>query len=156
MSETYIEETAEAAATVASRLRIDRREFMQFCAATATTLGLSTGAEAAIAKAVEKICREYSQPLRVEDMARQIGMSVSGFHHHFKAVTAMSPLQFQKNLRLQQARRCRSRSALAATRRRRACWQRRQQQPGARQITASKRGAGAIGLCGAEDEFDRL
>ena len=57
MSETYIEETAEAAATVASRLRIDRREFMQFCAATATTLGLSSGAEAAIAKAVEKAKR---------------------------------------------------------------------------------------------------
>jgi AraC-like DNA-binding protein len=32
-------------------------------------------------------------------------MSVSGFHHHFKAVTAMSPLQFQKRLRLQEARR---------------------------------------------------
>ena len=57
MSETYIEETTEAAITVASRLRIDRREFMQFCAATATTLGLSTGAEAAIAKAVEKAKR---------------------------------------------------------------------------------------------------
>jgi AraC-like DNA-binding protein len=38
-------------------------------------------------------------------MARHIGMSVSGFHHHFKAVTAMSPLQFQKQLRLQEARR---------------------------------------------------
>lgn len=58
-----------------------------------------------IAQAVEKMCREFSQPLRVEDMARQIGMSVSGFHHHFKAVTAMSPLQFQKQLRLQEARR---------------------------------------------------
>ncbi|MBM3392074.1 MAG: hydrogenase small subunit [Betaproteobacteria bacterium] len=52
-----MEETTEAAARVASRLRIDRREFMQFCAATATTLGLSTGAEAAIAKAVEKAKR---------------------------------------------------------------------------------------------------
>ncbi len=57
MSETYIEETAEAADTVARRLGINRREFMQFCAATATTLGLSTGAEAAIAKAVEKAKR---------------------------------------------------------------------------------------------------
>ena len=57
MSETYIEETAEAADTVASRLGINRREFMQFCAATATTLGLPTGAEAAIAKAVEKAKR---------------------------------------------------------------------------------------------------
>jgi AraC-like DNA-binding protein len=58
-----------------------------------------------ISQAVEKMCREFNQPLRVEDMARQIGMSVSGFHHHFKAVTAMSPLQFQKQLRLQEARR---------------------------------------------------
>lgn len=58
-----------------------------------------------IAQAVEKICRDFNQPLRVEDIARQIGMSVSGFHHHFKAVTAMSPLQFQKQLRLQEARR---------------------------------------------------
>lgn len=58
-----------------------------------------------IAQVVEKICREFGQPLQVEDLARQVGMSVSGFHHHFKAVTAMSPLQFQKQLRLQEARR---------------------------------------------------
>jgi AraC-like DNA-binding protein len=42
---------------------------------------------------------------RIEDVAREIGMSVSGFHAHFKAVTAKSPLQFQKRLRLQEARR---------------------------------------------------
>jgi len=58
-----------------------------------------------IGQAVEKICRDFNQPLYVEDMAQQIGMSVSGFHHHFKAVTAMSPLQFQKQLRFQEARR---------------------------------------------------
>ena len=58
-----------------------------------------------IAQAVEKICREFSQPLRVEELARGIGMSVSGFHQHFKSVTAMSPLQFQKQLRLREARR---------------------------------------------------
>ena len=38
-------------------------------------------------------------------MAHELGMSVSGFHHQFKAVTAMSPLQFQKRVRLQEARR---------------------------------------------------
>ena len=43
--------------------------------------------------------------LRIERSAHELGMSVSGFHHHFKAVTAMSPLQFQKQLRLQEARR---------------------------------------------------
>jgi AraC-like DNA-binding protein len=38
-------------------------------------------------------------------MARELGMSVSGFHHHFKSVTAMSPLRFQKQTRLREARR---------------------------------------------------
>ena len=46
-----------------------------------------------------------AKPLRIEDVARELSMSVSGFHAHFKAVTAMSPLQFQKQLRLQEARR---------------------------------------------------
>ncbi len=58
-----------------------------------------------IARAVERIRRNFDQPLRVEDVARELGMSVSGFHHRFKTVTALSPLQFQKQLRLQEARR---------------------------------------------------
>jgi AraC-like DNA-binding protein len=58
-----------------------------------------------IAGAVERLRREFNQPLRIDSLARELGMSVSGFHHHFKAVTAMSPLQFQKQLRLQEARR---------------------------------------------------
>ena len=58
-----------------------------------------------IAQAVERIRKEFTQPLHVEELAREIGMSVSGFHFHFKEVTAMSPLQFQKQLRLQEARR---------------------------------------------------
>jgi AraC-like DNA-binding protein len=58
-----------------------------------------------IARAVERLRQDFDQPLRVEQIARELGMSVSGFHHHFKAVTAMSPLQFQKRLRLQEARR---------------------------------------------------
>ena len=57
MSEAYIEETIEAAGAVLSRLDISRRDFLQFCAATAATLGLPSGAEAAIAKAVEKAKR---------------------------------------------------------------------------------------------------
>jgi len=48
---------------------------------------------------------DFNQPLRIDSLARELGVSVSGFHHHFKAVTAMSPLQFQKQLRLQEARR---------------------------------------------------
>ena len=58
-----------------------------------------------IAQAIDQLRKEFNQPLRIEGLARELGMSVSGFHHHFKAVTAMSPLQFQKRLRLQEARR---------------------------------------------------
>ena len=43
------------------------------------------------------------RPLHIENIAHDLGMRLSGFHHHFKAVTAMSPLQFQKHLRLQEA-----------------------------------------------------
>src|ERR687893_1247503 len=58
-----------------------------------------------IARALERLREDFDRPLRIEDVARDVGMSVSGFHHHFKAVTAMSPLQFQKRMRLQEARR---------------------------------------------------
>jgi AraC-like DNA-binding protein len=58
-----------------------------------------------IATAIDRLRHEFDQPLRIEELARDLGMSVSGFHHHFKALTAMSPLQFQKQLRLQEARR---------------------------------------------------
>jgi AraC-like DNA-binding protein len=58
-----------------------------------------------IARAIERLRKEFDQSLRIDDIAQELGMSVSGFHHHFKAVTAMSPLQFQKRLRLQEARR---------------------------------------------------
>ena len=58
-----------------------------------------------ISKAVNQLRDNLDQPLNIEDMARDLGMSVSGFHHHFKSVTSMSPLQFQKQLRLQEARR---------------------------------------------------
>jgi AraC-like DNA-binding protein len=68
-------------------------------------LALLGGQTDRIAEAVERLRREFDQPLRIDSLARELGMSVSGFHHHFKAVTAMSPLQFQKHLRLQEARR---------------------------------------------------
>jgi AraC-like DNA-binding protein len=58
-----------------------------------------------IARAIELIRQDYDKPLRIAGLAKKLGMSVSGFHHHFKAVTAMSPLQFQKQLRLQEAQR---------------------------------------------------
>ncbi len=58
-----------------------------------------------IARAIERLRRDFDQPLRIESLARELGMSVSVFHHHFKAITALSPLQFQKRLRLLEARR---------------------------------------------------
>lgn len=57
-----------------------------------------------IGKAVEMLRKEFDRPLRIEGIARELGMSPSGLHHHFKTVTDMSPLQFQKQLRLQHAR----------------------------------------------------
>lgn len=53
-----------------------------------------------IATAVRRLRQNFDQPLRIETLARELGMSVSSLQHHFKAVTAMSPLQFQKRLRL--------------------------------------------------------
>ena len=58
-----------------------------------------------ISKAIGHLRENIAEPLRIEEIARELGMSVSGFHHHFKSVTAMSPLQFQKQIRLQEARR---------------------------------------------------
>jgi AraC-like DNA-binding protein len=58
-----------------------------------------------IARAIERFHKEFDQPLRIDDIAQELGMSTSSFHQHFKAVTALSPLQFQKQLRLQEARR---------------------------------------------------
>jgi len=58
-----------------------------------------------IARAIALLRKDFDKPLRVAGLARQLGMSVSGLHHQFKAVTAMSPLQFQKHLRLEEARR---------------------------------------------------
>jgi AraC-like DNA-binding protein len=68
-------------------------------------LALLGGQTESIAAAIERLRRDFNQPLRIDSLARELGMSVSGLHHHFKAVTAMSPLQFQKQLRLQEARR---------------------------------------------------
>jgi AraC-like DNA-binding protein len=58
-----------------------------------------------VARAVERLRREFDRSLRVEELARELGMGASAFHHHFKALTGMTPLQFQKQLRLQEARR---------------------------------------------------
>jgi AraC-like DNA-binding protein len=56
------------------------------------------------AKAIAWIKANYAKALRVEDLAQIAGMGLSTLHHHFRALTAMSPLQYQKQLRLQAAR----------------------------------------------------
>jgi AraC-like DNA-binding protein len=68
-----------------------------------------------IAAAVHRLRRDFDRPLRIGDVAREAGMSASAFHDHFRAVTAMSPLQFQKRVRLQEARRLMLGEGLDAT-----------------------------------------
>src|SRR5436305_2004422 len=68
-------------------------------------LAILGGYTPSIPSAIERLRRDLAQPLRLPQMARELGMSVSGLHHHFKAVTALSPSQFQKRLRLLEARR---------------------------------------------------
>ncbi|MDR3614352.1 MAG: AraC family transcriptional regulator [Candidatus Obscuribacterales bacterium] len=58
-----------------------------------------------ITKAVHHLQQRFKEPMRVEQLASDLNMSVSSFHEHFKTTTSMSPLQFQKLLRLQEARR---------------------------------------------------
>jgi len=58
-----------------------------------------------IAKAVDWLKMNFSQPFRVDDLAARVQMSSSAFRHHFRQLTAMSPLQYQKWLRLNEARR---------------------------------------------------
>ena len=58
-----------------------------------------------VARAIERLNARYAEPLTVETLAREAGMSLSTFHHHFKQLTAMTPLQYQKQLRLNEARR---------------------------------------------------
>ncbi|GGG90218.1 AraC family transcriptional regulator [Silvibacterium dinghuense] len=56
------------------------------------------------AKAISWIRDNYAKPVRVDDLAQIAGMGVSTLHHHFRVLTRMSPLQYQKQLRLQAAR----------------------------------------------------
>jgi AraC-like DNA-binding protein len=58
-----------------------------------------------VAKAISWLRANFSQPMKVEELAELVHMSVSSFHEHFKSVTSMSPLHYQKVLRLQEARR---------------------------------------------------
>jgi AraC-like DNA-binding protein len=68
-------------------------------------LAQSEGGNHRIVRAIEWLKQHYAVPLRIEDLADAVHLSPSALHHRFKAVTAMSPLQYQKHLRLHEARR---------------------------------------------------
>jgi AraC-like DNA-binding protein len=67
-------------------------------------LGLADGSLRHITRAAQWIRENYARPFRVEEVAQLSGLSVSAFHRNFQAVTEMSPIQFQKHIRLQAAR----------------------------------------------------
>jgi AraC-like DNA-binding protein len=68
-------------------------------------MGFAESSVQRVEKAISWLRANFSQPMKVEELACLVHMSVSSFHEHFKAVTSMSPLQYQKALRLQEARR---------------------------------------------------
>ena len=68
-------------------------------------MGFAESSVERVAKAISWLRVNFSQPMKVEDLAGLVHMSVSSFHEHFKSVTSMSPLHYQKVLRLQEARR---------------------------------------------------
>jgi AraC-like DNA-binding protein len=67
-------------------------------------IGLADSGLSHVSRAIRWIRDNYAEPMRIEDLARLAGMSPSAFHRHFRAVTTMRPLQFQKRIRLQEAR----------------------------------------------------
>jgi AraC-like DNA-binding protein len=67
-------------------------------------IGLASSGLSHVNRAIRWIRANYAEPMRIEDLARLAGMSPSAFHRHFRAATTMSPLQFQKRIRLQEAR----------------------------------------------------
>jgi AraC-like DNA-binding protein len=68
-------------------------------------MGFARSSVQRIAKAISWLRENFSQPMKVEELAELVNMSASSFHEHFRSVTSMSPLQYQKTLRLQEARR---------------------------------------------------
>ncbi len=78
-------------------------------------LATPDSALARISAAIQRIRREFSMPLRISALAEQVSMSESAFHRHFKSATALSPLQYQKQLRLPQARHLLSTSGKSVT-----------------------------------------
>ncbi|CAN5187993.1 AraC family transcriptional regulator N-terminal domain-containing protein [soil metagenome] len=73
-------------------------------AAMVRQIGVEDGRLGRIRRVIQHLRDDYARPVRIEDLAMLAGMSETSLHRHFKAVTSMSPLQFQKQVRLQEAR----------------------------------------------------
>lgn len=72
--------------------------------ALVSQIGLADSRLSKISQATRWIREHYAETLRIEDLAERVAMSTTSFHRHFRAATAMSPLQYQKQIRLQEAR----------------------------------------------------
>jgi transcriptional regulator GlxA family with amidase domain len=72
--------------------------------ATVRQVGLADSRLAYLARAIHRIRSHYDQTLRIEDLAALAAMSVTSFHRHFRALTSMTPIKFQKQIRLHEAR----------------------------------------------------
>jgi AraC-like DNA-binding protein len=68
-------------------------------------IGLADGSLAQVSRTIRWLREHYAEPVAVDELARRAGMSAASFHRHFKAATSMTPIQFQKQLRLNEARR---------------------------------------------------
>jgi transcriptional regulator GlxA family with amidase domain len=66
--------------------------------------GLAGSRMTQIGRAIKWLRSHYSEPIRIEELAGVAGMSLTSFHRHFRVVTSMSPIQYQKQIRLQEAR----------------------------------------------------
>jgi transcriptional regulator GlxA family with amidase domain len=73
-------------------------------AATVRRIGMAGSRVSLVGRAVRWLAEHYDQPIRIADLADHVGVSVPTLNRYFRAVTAMSPLQYQKQLRLQRAR----------------------------------------------------
>ena len=71
---------------------------------TVRQIGLRDGRLGRVQRVIRRLRERYAEPVRIEALAELAGMSETSLHRHFKAVTSMSPLQFQKQVRLQEAR----------------------------------------------------
>jgi len=67
-------------------------------------IGLADSRLAQVGRAIRWIRKHYAEIIRIEELANMAGMSVTSFHRHFRGVTSMTPIQYQKQIRLQVAR----------------------------------------------------